>query len=189
MDAEEITGPLNALLAAECAAEAHGTAADPEDLHQAVRLRWLERVRAEGRPAVPAAWLRAAVRAEARRERRRARREVPLGRGLPTDPTARQGRRVLAADGHGDPASETEEPLLAAERRRAVRAAVERMPGRCPMLLRAFLDGGDRTYREIAYGIGIPRGALGPLRSRCLACLRRSLAGGVAGGPPRGRLR
>ncbi|MDG4862648.1 hypothetical protein P8605_31380, partial [Streptomyces sp. T-3] len=69
---------------------------------------------------------------------------------------------------------------LRAERRRAVRAAVRRLPGRCPRLMAALLSPEDLTYREIAGELGISQGSLGPERSRCLGCLRRMLAAEVA---------
>ena len=159
-------GRLAALLAAEAAAEAAPGAVagiEPADLEQAVWLRILEG------PAPPperaaAGWLRAAVRAEARRARRRARREVPLDADL--------------APG----TASAENPVLDAERLRAVRAAVRRLPGRCPPLLSALLSGTDPTYREISRELGISQGSLGPLRSRCLGCLRAALAGGSGEG-------
>ncbi|TXS28828.1 sigma-70 family RNA polymerase sigma factor, partial [Streptomyces sp. ms191] len=73
--------------------------------------------------------------------------------------------------------------------RRVVRAAVRRTPGRCPRLLAAMLDPADPTYREIAGELGISQGSLGPMRSRCLGCLRRMLAAEVPAPHPRGRVR
>ncbi|MGH3312636.1 MAG: sigma-70 family RNA polymerase sigma factor [Streptomyces sp.] len=162
----EASLPLRRLLAAECAAEAPGAGTEPEDLQQAVWLRWLEHGRAQGATAPSAGWLRGAVRAEARRARRRARREEPL-----------------PADGAGDPATAFlgETALLAAERRRAVEAAVELLPGRCPALLRALLSGKDLTYPEIARELGMSQGSLGPVRSRCLGCLRTMLTASDCG--------
>jgi RNA polymerase sigma factor (sigma-70 family) len=186
---QEIPVHLHPLLAAECTAESRGTGADPDDLRQAVRLRWLERLRADGPPPAPADWLRAAVRAEVRSARRQAGREVPLGAARLTGPGPSGEERVLAVDGHSDPATDVEAPMLAAERRRALRTAVTRLPGRCPQVLGAPSDDGDRTYREIAVELGISQGTIGPLRSRCLACLRRILSAEVAGPGLRGTVR
>lgn len=147
---------LEPLLAAEAEAEAAGAAGtDPADLVQAVWLRLLDR---GGPPATGAAdWLRAAVRAEVRAARRRARREVPFPTGaVPGMPSA-------------------EKQVLAAEDGRALRDAVRRLPGRCPRLLSALLSRSDPTYREISLELGISQGSLGPLRSRCLGCLRVAL--------------
>ncbi len=150
-------GPaLAPLLAAEAAAEA-GAAGGLEaaDLEQAVWVRLLEGPGPP--PAATAAWLRAAVRAEARAARRRARREVPYDAGA-----------VAGAES-------AETHVLRAEDGRVLRAAVRGLPGRCPRLLSAMMSGSDPTYREIARELGISQGSLGPLRSRCLGCLRTVL--------------
>ncbi|MEW2220216.1 sigma-70 family RNA polymerase sigma factor [Streptomyces sp. NPDC006990] len=177
-----------ALLWAECAAEAAALpGTDAEDLLQGVRLRWLERLRASGPPADPAAWLAAAVRAEARGGSRGPC-EQPGAAG-PPPPRADWQQRITASDGTADPASDTEAPLLAAERRRELAAAVARLPGRCPAVLGALLSREDPTYPQIARELGMSQGALGPLRSRCLECLRRMLAAQVPPPGPRGRVR
>ncbi|WP_326691911.1 MULTISPECIES: sigma-70 family RNA polymerase sigma factor [unclassified Streptomyces] len=178
---------LRALLHAECSAEAAShPGTEAEDLRQSVWLRWLEHLGGHGTPAEPAAWLRAAVRAEADAARRATREPPPERRPARRAPCQ---RRVTAADGRGDTASDTEAPLLAAERRRALTEAVTRLPGRCPALLRAMLAGTDPTYPEIARELGMSQGSLGPLRSRCLECLRRMLAAEVAPPEVGGRVR
>ncbi|MEU9007449.1 sigma-70 family RNA polymerase sigma factor, partial [Streptomyces sp. NPDC048551] len=111
--------------------------------------------------------------AEARLARRRTRREVPYA-AAPT--------RAAAA---GEP----EDALLHGEANRALRSAVARLPGRCPQLMGALLSPRDLTYREIAGELGISQGSLGPVRSRCLGCLRRMLAAEVEAPGPRGRER
>ncbi|SCK42155.1 DNA-directed RNA polymerase specialized sigma subunit, sigma24 family [Streptomyces sp. WMMB 714] len=171
---------LRRLVAAECAAEAPAAGVEPEDLQQEVWLRWLEREHA-GRGATPedrrgapedpsVKWLRSAVRAEARRARRRAGREVPL---------PREG--VTGLSGSAPLHQPAELPVLAAEHRRLLDAAVTRLPGRCPALLRAMLSQWDLTYPEIARELGMSQGSLGPLRSRCLGCLRTMLAASDCG--------
>ncbi|MFF6834485.1 sigma-70 family RNA polymerase sigma factor [Streptomyces sp. NPDC012438] len=167
---------LAPLLAAESDAEAPAAGVDPGDLEQAVWLRLLERLRETGAPERPAEWLRRAVRAEARRARRTGDRERPYR----DEPVHAPG----GAEPHGSP----EHSLMAAEGRRALRAAVTRTPGRCPGVLAAMLDPEDLTYREIAGELGISQGSLGPMRSRCLGCLRRMLAAEVPGPGRRGRV-
>ncbi|MFI5620101.1 RNA polymerase sigma factor [Streptomyces sp. NPDC051567] len=186
----DLLDELGPLLSAEAAAEAPGAGVDAADLEQAVWVRLLEGDRPAGAadPADPAGaadpldrarWLRRAVRAEARRARRRARREVPYGH---------HGRR--ADDGPPTVAGAgPEDALLDGEDSRALRSAVARLPGRCPELMRALLSPRDLTYREIAGELGISQGSLGPVRSRCLGCLRRMLAAEVAAPGPRGRER
>ncbi|GAA4793759.1 sigma-70 family RNA polymerase sigma factor [Streptomyces ziwulingensis] len=156
---------LRPLLTAEATAEAYASGTEPGDLEQAVWLRLLERLEADGPPPDPHRWLRTAVRSEARRTLRTARLERPYP-AEPVDPAAR-GPEQLA---------------LAAARGRALHEAVRRLPGRCPRLMEAMLSPQDLTYREIAGELGMSQGSLGPERSRCLACLRRLLAPEVAGG-------
>ncbi|MEU4726771.1 MULTISPECIES: RNA polymerase sigma factor [unclassified Streptomyces] len=180
----ELLNELAPLLSAEAAAEAPGTGVDPADLEQAVWVRLLEsgrRAPDPADPAEPARWLRRAVRAEARLARRSARREIPYG-----------DRRHSA--GGGPPAvpaggAEPEDALLHGEENRALRSAVARLPGRCPELMKALLSPRDLTYREIAGELGISQGSLGPVRSRCLGCLRRMLAAEVAAPGLRGKER
>ncbi|MDT0449786.1 sigma-70 family RNA polymerase sigma factor [Streptomyces hesseae] len=156
---------LSPLLKAECAAEAHSAGLDAADLEQSVWLRLLS----ERRAGEPVARLTAAVRAEVRAALSRARREVLY------DPTAE------AASTPGERVdSGVEQAVLAAESRRELRAAIRRLPGRCPRLISALLSGHDPTYREIAGKLGMSQGSLGPVRSRCLGCLRRMLMAEIA---------
>ncbi|MEU6296997.1 RNA polymerase sigma factor [Streptomyces erythrochromogenes] len=179
----DLVTELGPLLSAEAAAEAPGAGVDAADLEQAVWVRLLEsgrRAPDRADPAEPARWLRRAVRAEARLARRRARREIPYDhRRRPAD-----GRRHPSADGGPQPAAAAgpvpEDALLHGEVNRALRSAVARLPGRCPELMKALLSPRDLTYREIAGELGISQGSLGPVRSRCLGCLRRMLAAEVA---------
>jgi RNA polymerase sigma factor (sigma-70 family) len=164
----DLVASLRPLLTAEASAEAHATGTEPADLEQAVWLRLLERLDAGGPPDDPEDWLRRAVRSEVRRTRRTTRLERPYE----TEP---------AADDR-DP----EQLALAAARRRALRDAVRRLPGRCPSLMEALLSPKDLTYREIAGELGISQGSLGPERSRCLGCLRRLLTPEVAARGGRG---
>ncbi|MGW1539705.1 sigma-70 family RNA polymerase sigma factor [Streptomyces sp. NPDC002309] len=165
----DLVTALRPLLAAEASAEAPAAGTEPADLEQAVWLRLLELLDSGGPPRDPERWLRRAVRSEARRSRRTTRRERPYG----TEPA--------------DAAERTPEQLvLSASRTRALRAAVRRLPGRCPVLLEALMSPRDPTYREIAGELGISQGSLGPERSRCLGCLRRLLAAEVAAQGARG---
>ncbi|MGW8063355.1 sigma-70 family RNA polymerase sigma factor [Streptomyces ziwulingensis] len=159
----DLVTSLRPLLTAEASAEAHASGAEPCDLEQAVWLRLLERLEADGPPHDPHRWLRSAVRTEARRTRR-----------------ANRNERPYDSEPAGAAEDEPEQLALTAARHRALREAVRRLPGRCPRLLEALLSPKDLTYREIAGELGISQGSLGPERSRCLGCLRRLLAPEVA---------
>ncbi|MET9592259.1 sigma-70 family RNA polymerase sigma factor [Streptomyces sp. NPDC006516] len=164
---------LHALVRAEAGAEAHAAGVEAADLEQAVWVRLLERPTGPGLPADPARRVRAAVRAEVRTARRRARRESSYAGG----------------ESPGDWAGCPERLALGAAERRALRTAVNRLPGRCPRLLEAMLAPHDPTYREIAGELGMSQGSLGPMRSRCLGCLRRMLAAEVVAPELRGKER
>ncbi|MFG1807050.1 RNA polymerase sigma factor [Streptomyces sp. NPDC049040] len=160
------------LLAAEAAAYAPpGTGIEAADLEQAVWLRLLER---DVPPPEPVAWMRAAIRAEALGAEVRRRFERPYA-DQDAGPPPRAAHRT----------GEVEEQVIAADARREVLAAVRALPGRCPQLVLALMSGSDPTYREISRELGISQGSLGPLRSRCLGCLRSVLNSRV--GSPVGR--
>ncbi|MGC5344802.1 RNA polymerase sigma factor [Streptomyces sp. DT171] len=169
---DAVVRALRPLVSAEATAEALAAAIDPADLEQAVWLRLLERVATQGPPSDTARWVRGAVRGEARRARRRSRREGPYTEEITADP-----------------ADCPERIAVGAAERRALRAAVGRLPDRCARLISALLAPGDPTYREIAGKLGMSQGSLGPIRSRCLGCLRRMLTAEVVAPEPRGKER
>ncbi|MEU0133644.1 sigma-70 family RNA polymerase sigma factor [Streptomyces sp. NPDC006296] len=168
--AERAVRTLHALVRAEAAAEAQCAGFEAADLEQAVWLRLLERRPGPVVPADPVRWVRTAVRAEARVARRRIRRERAYGTGEPP----------------GDWSGCPERITVGTDERRALHAAVGRLPGRCPRLLGAMLADHDPTYREIAGELGMSQGSLGPMRSRCLGCLRRMLTAEVVAPEPWG---
>ncbi|THA66624.1 sigma-70 family RNA polymerase sigma factor [Streptomyces sp. A0958] len=157
---------------AEGAASTTGAAIDPADLEQTVWVRLLERPAHQGPPTDPARWVRDTVRAEARRARRTARHEHPY-----------RDDRVP------DPAGGPERAALGADQRRMLRTAMNRLPAGCARLLDAMFAPTDPTYRQIAGELGMSQGSLGPMRSRCLGCLRRMLAAEVVAPELRGKER
>jgi len=92
-------------------------------------------------------------------------RTTPVREDHPREPHTFKGRMR----------KEQEDLVLAAEGQRAIRAAVGRLRGRCPQIVTALMSCSDRTYQEISHELGISQGSLGPLRSRCLGCLRTIL--------------
>lgn len=70
------------------------------------------------------------------------------------------------------PVPSAEDVYLAEQRRRVIRESVAALPGRCPQLIAALAEDPPPTYRELSERLRMPRGSIGPTRSRCLACLR-----------------
>ncbi|MFF4245286.1 sigma-70 family RNA polymerase sigma factor [Streptomyces sp. NPDC001822] len=169
-EGQDLVRALHALVRAEAGAEAHAAGAEAADLEQSVWLRLLEGRDVKAALADPARWVRAAVRTEARAARRRVRHE----------------RAYAVGESPADWAGCPERIAVGADERRAVRRAVGRLPGRCRRLLEAMLAPHDPTYREIAGELGMSQGSLGPMRSRCLGCLRRMLAAEVVAPELRG---
>lgn len=68
-----------------------------------------------------------------------------------------------------------EENAVQADQARVLREAVERLGGRCAPLLNLLYLSGETSYDEVSAELGIPVGALGPTRARCLQKLRELL--------------
>ena len=64
--------------------------------------------------------------------------------------------------------------LLARDRSAALRLALARIGERCQELLRMLVAVDTPSYDEISAALGMPVGAIGPTRARCLEKLRRS---------------
>lgn len=64
--------------------------------------------------------------------------------------------------------------IVARERRDAVRRAFARLSERCQELLRVLSTPQPPSYEEVGAALGMPIGAIGPTRARCLEKLRRS---------------
>ena len=139
-----------------------------EDAADAVQMTWLrllEHGHGIREPAKVGGWLATTARREclALVRRRRAERLVE------TDWEA------LAA-----PEPTPEAAVLAADTRRAVRAAAAELSGRPALLVDAFFAQPRVPYIELSSRIGIPIGSIGPTRSRALSQLRHRLADLVA---------
>jgi RNA polymerase sigma factor (sigma-70 family) len=68
------------------------------------------------------------------------------------------------------------DPVVVAETAAALWAAVDRLPERERQLLQALFTTEERSYREIARVLGMPVGAIGPVRMRALRRLPGLLA-------------
>ncbi len=144
--------------------------ADAGDVFQTTWLRLAEHIRRIEQPDRVGAWLATAARRECLQCLRSA------GRTVPTDDTGwLEGPPVLD--------NPTEAAILHAEQRQenAARAevlwrAVSRLSVRCQQLLRVLMASPPPSYAEVAAGLGLPVGSIGPTRARCLQALREQLA-------------
>jgi len=78
----------------------------------------------------------------------------------------------------GDSAApaEDESQVALEELRIALRAAFESLPPECRELLSLLFDDPPATYQVVSETLGMPRGAIGPNRGRCLDRMRRHRA-------------
>jgi RNA polymerase sigma factor (sigma-70 family) len=138
----------------------HGlSGADAEDVSGEVWLQLVSKLHTIRTPEALPGWLTTTTRHECLTLLRRKQRQ------LPSD-------HEIAAD--ADPEAETS--LLARERRDAVRQALARLPERERKLLSMLFSDPPAPYTAISSALGMPVGAIGPTRQRCLARMRRSPA-------------
>jgi RNA polymerase sigma factor (sigma-70 family) len=144
-------------------ARAHGLGThEAEDVVQESLLslfRSIDRVRD---PAAIGAWLTTTARRESLRLLGSARRLRPTDEELGADVAAPE---------------ETSDPLADEARHAALERALGELPERHRRLMQSLFDEQEPSYDEISRLLGIPKGSIGPIRGRCLARLRVSLAG------------
>ncbi len=76
---------------------------------------------------------------------------------------------------------DVDEAVLTGERDSALWQAFARLSERCQALLRLLVAATEPSYQEVSAALGIPIGAIGPTRMRCLATLRTNVeAAGLA---------
>lgn len=135
--------------------------AEAADVSQTVWLRCVENLTRIREPERLAAWLATTARHECFRVIRRSGRSIAFGE---------------VPEPMGPPPDTAEfERLESAESTRAVAAALELVPPRCQVLLRLLAADPPMPYDEIAQVLDMPKGGIGPTRSRCLAHLKRRL--------------
>jgi RNA polymerase sigma factor (sigma-70 family) len=149
-------------------ARAHGlAAADAADVSQTVWLRLVEYVGTLREPTRLPGWLSTAARRESLR--------VLHGQSKETLDSE------MVEHMAGDVAESPEVQVIAADRARQVWAALRLLPRNCQVLLRALAASAEMHYAQIAQGLNIPVGSIGPTRQRCIKQLRTALAS-VTGG-------
>jgi RNA polymerase sigma factor (sigma-70 family) len=91
-----------------------------------------------------------------------------------------RSRAAVSGDNSLDDLIASETATAEAEALRAVQSetlwqAVERLGGRCAPLLRLLFTNEEVSYEALSKSLGIPVGAIGPTRARCLEKLRKLL--------------
>jgi RNA polymerase sigma factor (sigma-70 family) len=136
--------------------------ADAEDISQIVWLRMLEHLHELREPRALPRYLVTTTSNEANRWLRGMRRTRPF------DPLEQDTEQPNQAD--------PDEPLLVAERRTALLAALAELPTRQRRVLLLLLEDPPVSYQEISTRLDIPVGSIGPTRKRALLELRESPA-------------
>jgi len=136
-------------------------AADAQDVAQTTWFRFAEHLTRIRDPEKAGAWLASTARNEALRVLRTSGRSIPVSDiGLVGfDVDERSPERLLL---------DAEEVVAQAERAQEVWAAFEELSERCRRLLRVLIASPRPTYQEVATGLGIAVGSVGPMRGRCL---------------------
>ena len=138
---------------------------DAADVSQTVWLRLVDNLDRLREPDRVGAWLSATTRHECIRVSRQRWRTTPT--------TETEIFESWSVD--DDPAA----GVLRGERDAALSEVVATLPDRSQALLRLLMDDPPASYSEVAAGLGIPIGSIGPTRQRCLRTLRTRCA--VAG--------
>ncbi|MEU6408364.1 sigma-70 family RNA polymerase sigma factor [Microbispora sp. NPDC046933] len=137
------------------------TGSDADDVAGGVWLRLVERLGTLHEPAALPGWLARTTQRQCLQLLRARKRQVPVDEPEPDVRGNEDG-----VDG----------AILAAERRHALRTAFAELPAQCRELLSMLFAESPASYAEISTALGVPVGAIGPNRGRCLDRLRRSRA-------------
>jgi RNA polymerase sigma factor (sigma-70 family) len=138
---------------------ARGFRLTPDDIDDVLQVTWSRafcQIRRLREPEAIGAWLVVTARRESLRH---------LQRSVPE----------ILTDDPGDERADHHSPevqILAAERRAAVRRAIDRLPAHQRRLLYAQLATPGCTYEELSEALGIPIGSIGPTRIRGIDRLR-----------------
>lgn len=160
----EIVERFHRLLWAICRAY-RLSSADSADVCQVTWLRLLENLGRIQDPERLPGWLSTTCRRECQAVLRRARRSEPIGADDYLD--------RLAGNTNGADAR-----AILSDRDRQLWDAFARLNERCQRVLRVLVvdaEDGPPSYAAAAATLGMPAGALGPTRGRCLSRLRRML--------------
>jgi RNA polymerase sigma factor (sigma-70 family) len=135
--------------------------ADAHDVGQNVWLRLVEHLDVLREPAALPGWLATTTRRECIRVQRL---------GWKRDRQLVEPEYDLPAD---EDQTQVDQWLIAAEREVALRTAFAELGERCRELLALLMADPPVAYIDISSRLGMPVGAIGPNRSRCLGRMRR----------------
>ncbi|MGI8308772.1 RNA polymerase sigma factor [Saccharopolyspora hattusasensis] len=136
--------------------------ADAEDIYQATWLLLAENMGRLREPESLSGWLVTTARRESMRLRRARQRESPVG--------------LDSGDlGPPDYAEDPEHKVLRAMTNSRLAQSFAQLPQRCQQLLRVLAVAPETSYAQVSQALGMPRGTIGPKKSRCLAELRRRM--------------
>ncbi len=133
------------------------SAADAADVVQSTWVRLLENLDRIRDPERVGSWLATTARRECLRTHRRSSSEMPVGDERVFDRSTK---------------SALDSALLRDERDAALWSAFGTLNERCQALLRLLTADPPLSYREVSETLGMPVGAIGPTRQRCLNTLR-----------------
>jgi RNA polymerase sigma factor (sigma-70 family) len=136
---------------------------DAADVAQTVWLRLVDHLNRLREPDRVGGWLASTARHESIRVSRQ------RGRSVPTDDVEVFDRSTGADD---DPAG----GMLRRERDAALRGLLADLPDHWQDLLELLMADPALSYAEVASGLGLPVGSIGPTRQRCLRSLRARAA-------------
>jgi RNA polymerase sigma factor (sigma-70 family) len=135
--------------------------ADAHDVGQNVWLRLVEHLDVLREPAALPGWLATTTRRECIRVQRL---------GWKRDRQLADPELDVPAD---EDQTQVDQWLIAAERQAALRTAFADLGDRCRELLGMLMADPPVAYAQISLRLGMPVGAIGPNRSRCLSRLRQ----------------
>lgn len=138
---------------------------DGADVSQTVWLRLVDNLDRLREPERVGAWLASTTRHECIRVSKLRQRSVPVAEPEVFD--------IVDPVVDDDPAT----ALAKRGRDAALRDVVATMPERSQALLRMLMADPPMPYEEVAAGLGIPVGSIGPTRQRCLRALRAKCVG------------
>lgn len=138
------------------------SAADCEDVSQTTWMRVIQHLGKLRDPEKLSQWIAVSARRESLKHIEKSGRSVPVGDSPVFD-------RSEPSENHPEGAA------LAKERDNEVLLAYCALSPKCQALLGLLVTDPPMSYDEISATLGIPRGSLGPNRSRCLAHLKKLL--------------